>query len=135
MGKSYFFYSYWVKGLGVLLIFIGLASFLNRYRKNGVFDFNELAIGLCFGLLCIFFSKEKTDDEMIEQLKFRALTKAVISTFLLTHLYNYIFLNWRLKRENDMILSISAYQYLAITLIIASCLFYFQKMQLPKHEE
>jgi hypothetical protein len=136
MKKKIFPYAPWFKGLGLILIVVGIISFILRYKKNGVFDFNELAIGLCFGLLFIFFSKEKVDDEMIHQLKFKALTKAVFVTFFLMHLYNYIFLNWRFERENDMILSISAYQFLAATLILATGIFYFEKKQVAlKGEE
>ena len=136
MKKRIFPYAPWFKVLGILLIVVGIASFIHRYNKNGVFDFNELAIGLCFGLLFIFFSKEKVDDEMIHHLKFRALTKAVFVSFFLMHLYNYIFLNWRFNRKDDMILSISAYQFLAVTLILATCIFYLEKKQVAlKGEE
>lgn len=134
MKKRIFPYAPWFKGLGLLLIIVGIISFIYRYKKNGVFDFNVLAIGLCFGLLFIFFSREKIDDEMIQHLKFKALTKAVFVSFFLTHLYNYVFLNWRFKRENDMILSISAYQFLAVTLIIATGIFYLQKKQAVLNE-
>ena len=136
MKKRAFPYAPWFKGLGLVLILIGITSFIYRYNKNGVFDYNELAIGLCFGLLFIFLSKEKVDDEMIHHLKFKALTKAVFVSFFLMHLYNYFFLNWRFNRENGMILSISAYQFLAITLILATCIFYFEKKQIEvKGEE
>ena len=129
MEKPSFPYSPWTKRLGFLIILVGSISFFYRHRKNGVFDFNELAIGVCFGFFFIFFSKEKKDDEMIHQLKFKALARAVIVSFFLTHLYNYLFLNWRFQRENGMILSISAYQFLAVTLVIATGIFYWQKKQ------
>jgi hypothetical protein len=136
MEKKIFPYAPWTKGFGLLIVLIGIISFFSRHRKTGVFDYNEIAIGVCFGFLFIFFSREKTDDEMIHYLKFKALTRAIIMTFFLTHLYNYIFLNWHFKRESDRILSISAYQFLAITLIIATGIFYFQKKQaLLKGEE
>lgn len=127
MKKRIFPYSPWVKGLGWLIFIIGIFSFYNRYERKGIFDFNELAIGACFGFLFIFFSREKTDDEMIHELKYKALARSVIVTFFLTHLYNYIFLNWTFKRGSDIIMSISAYQFLAITLIIATGIFYFQR--------
>ena len=71
---------------------------------------------------------------MIQGLKFKALTRAVIIAFSITHLYNYIFLNWRFKREHDMILSISAYQFLALTLIIATISFHYLKRQATLNE-
>jgi hypothetical protein len=127
MEKRIFPYAPWVKGLGWLIFFIGIFSFFNQYRKKGIFDYNELSIGACYGFLFIFFSREKTDDEMIHELKYKALARSVIITFFLTHLYNYIFLNWSFQRGSDMILSISAYQFLAITLVMATGIFHFQR--------
>lgn len=129
MKETSFPYRYWTKLLGLLIILAGIISFFQQYQKKAVFDLNELAIGFSWGFIFIFFSREKTDDEMIHGLKFKALARAVIVAFSITHLYNYIFLNWRLKREHDLILSISAYQFLALTLIIATGIFYYLKHQ------
>ena len=134
MKHNSFPYSYWTKILGLLIIIAGVISFFQQYHKKGIFDTNELAIGLSWGLVFIFFSKERTDDEMIHGLKFKALTRAIIVAFFITHLYNYLFLNWRLKREHDMILSISAYQFLALTLIIATIRFHYLKHQATLNE-
>lgn len=135
MSRNSFPYSYWTKILGVLIIITGIISFFMQYHKKGVYDFNELAIGLSWGFVFIFFSKERTDDEMIRSLKFKALAMAVIVAFSITHLYNYLFLNWRLVREKDIILSISAYQFLALTLMIATGYFYYLKYQITLNEE
>lgn len=135
MKQNSFPYSYWTKILGLLIIIAGIVSFFQQYNKKGIFDLNELAIGFSWGLVFIFFSKEKTDDEMIQSLKFKALARAIIVAFSITHLYNYIFLNWRFNRENDMILSISAYQFLAFTLMIATGSFYYLKHQATTNEE
>lgn len=135
MSQNSFPYSYWTKILGVLIIIAGIISFFLQYHKKGVYDFNELAIGLSWGFVFIFFSKERTDDEMIRSLKFKALAMAVIVAFSMTHLYNYVFLNWRLVREKDIILSISAYQFLALTLMIATGYFYYLKYQITLNEE
>lgn len=135
MKQNSFPYSYWTKMLGVLIIILGLVSFFQQYYKKGIFDYNEIAVGLSWGLVFIFFSKEKTDDEMIRSLKFKALAMAVIVAFSITHLYNYLFLNWRLERNNDIILSISAYQFLALTLMIATGYFYYLKHQVTLNEE
>lgn len=124
-----------LKVLGVIVIIAGIISFYLQYQKKGFFDFNELAIGFSWGFLFIFFSREKIDDEMVHNLKFKALTKAVIVAFTITHLYNYIFLNWRFKRDYDLILSISAYQFLALTLIIATCIFYYLKHEAETNVE
>ena len=134
MRQNPFPYSYWTKILGILIIVAGIISFFQQYYKKDIYDFNELAVGLSWGLLFIFFSKEKTDDEMARSLKFKALTRAVIVSFSITHLYNYLFLNWRFEREKDIILSISAYQFLALTLIIATAYFYYLKDQMTLNE-
>ncbi|WP_119079919.1 hypothetical protein [Chitinophaga alhagiae] len=134
MSQNPFPYAYWAKILGVLLILAGIFSFFQQHYKKGVYDLNELAVGLSWGLVFIFFSKERTDDEMVRSLKFKALAVAVIVSFSLTHLYNYVFLNWRLERGHDVILSISAYQFLAITLLIATGYFYYLKRQITFNE-
>jgi len=72
---------------------------------------------------------------MIHGLKFRALTWAIIVAFSITHLFNYLFLNWRFERERGMILSVSAYQFLALTLIIATVSFHYLKHQATSNEE
>lgn len=134
MQQNPFPYAPWTKILGGLIILFGVISFFLQYNKKGIYDFNELAVGLSWGFVFIFFSKEKADDEMIRSLKFKALATAVIVAFSITHLYNYLFLNWRLNRANEIILSISAYQFLALTLIIATGYFYYLKHQVTINE-
>jgi hypothetical protein len=135
MSNNSFPYSYWAKILGLLIIVAGIASFIFQYQKRGFFDLNELGVGFSWGLVFIFFSKENNDDEMIHSLKFRALSKATIISFFITHLFNYLFLNWHFNRERDHIMSISAYQFLALTLIIATGLFYYERAQLSKQSD
>ena len=129
MKQNTFPYSYWAKVLGLVLMLTGIFSFFAKYKRKGIYDINELAIGFSWGLMFIFFSKEKTDDEMIHTLKFKALARAMTISFFFTHLYNYIFLNWQLKRVNGIILSISAYEFFALTLLIATASFYYLKRQ------
>ncbi|MBA4851404.1 hypothetical protein [Emticicia sp. BO119] len=135
MTHTSFPYSYWTKILGLLIIMAGIFSFFQQYLKKGVFDVNELALGFSWGLVFIFFSKEKTEDEMMQGLKFKALTRAIIVAFFITHFYNYLFLNWNFKLDHDVILSISAYQFMALTLIIATVSFYYLKHQITLNEE
>lgn len=134
MSRNSFPYSYWTKILGILIIIASIISFFLQHHKKGIYDFNELAVGLSWGFVFIFFSKEKTDDEMVRSLKFKALAIAVIVAFSITHLYNYVFLNWRFERGKDVILSISAYQFLALTLMIATAYFYYLKYQMTLNE-
>lgn len=134
MKTSSFPYAYWAKILGLLIILAGITSFFLQHQKKGVFDLNELAMGISWGFIFIFFSREKADDEMVHALKFKALGSAVIVAFTLTHLYNYIFLNWQFSREQDVILSISAYQFVALTLLLATAIFYYLRHQASKSE-
>jgi hypothetical protein len=134
MQQDSFPYSYWMKILGLIIMVLGIGSFFLKHYRKDVFDFNEIAIGFSWGLVFIFFSKEKTDDEMMQGLKFKALTRAIIVAFFITHFYNYIFLNWRFKRANDLILSISAYQFMALTLIIATASFYYLRYHATLNE-
>src|SRR5688500_10896568 len=100
MKHNSFPYSYWAKILGLVIIAAGVISFFQQYQRKGIFDFNELGVGFSWGLIFIFFSKEKTDDEMVQALKFKALARAVIVAFFITHLYNYLFLNWDFTRAH-----------------------------------
>jgi hypothetical protein len=136
MQNNPFPYSFWAKILGLAIIAAGVFMFFLKYQRKDIFDFNELAVGFSWGLVFIFFSKERTDDEMMQGLKFRALARAIIISFFATHLYNYLFLNWKLERPDGIILSISAYQFLAITLLVATGIFYFMRYQvtLSEHE-
>ncbi len=127
MEQNSFPYAYRIKILGVIITLAGIVIFSMKYYNKGVFDFNELAVGLSWGFLFFFFSKEKTDDEMMRRLKFRSLSNAIIIAFSITQLYNYFFLNLSFNQEHDSILSISAYQFLALTLIIATVNFYYLK--------
>lgn len=112
MKNSPFPYSYWAKILGEIIVCGGIISIISPAHEF---------VTISWGLVFIFFSKEKQDDEMVQSLKFKALTIAVIVAFGFTHLYNYIFLN----RGNAIVLSISAYQFLTLTLVIALGYFYY----------
>jgi hypothetical protein len=127
-------YSFWSKILGIAVILAGMVMFIVRYKRNGTLDYNELAIGFSWGLLFVFFSRERTEDEMMRELKFKALTRSLIVSFFATHLYNYVFLNWSYHKKDDMILSISAYQFLALTLILATAGFYYMKHEITKND-
>ncbi|WP_343704038.1 hypothetical protein [Chitinophaga sp.] len=44
--------------MGALIVLAGIASFFFQHHKKGVYDFNDLAAGLSWGFVFIFFSKE-----------------------------------------------------------------------------
>lgn len=128
-----FAYSYKMKVVGLLLIGWGMFSFLFKYWRYQVVDLNLVTGLLCWGLVFIFFSKEKTDDERIHQLKFQALTWALPVGLFITHLINYLFLsNYFFLNElqpdsGKLYQSISAYQSLVIILLLALGVFHYLK--------
>jgi len=135
MKSSSFPYSYWIKVLGAAITVLGMISFVIKHQKKGIFDLDELAVAVSWGFLFIFFSRERTDDEMTESLKFKALTRALIISFSATHLFNYVFLKQQLTVPDGVILPISVYQFFALTLLIAICTFYYQKHRITTKGE
>ncbi len=135
MKQNSFPYSYWTKTFGVVIIIASFISFFSKYYENRIFDLNQLAVGFSWGFVIIFFSREKMDDELIQSLKFQALTWAIIVSFSFTNVYNLLFLNWRFQRAHDITISISAFQFFALMLIIATARFYYLKRQVTLNEE
>jgi hypothetical protein len=90
-------------------------------------DINLITGLMCWGLVFIFFSKEKVDDERIHHLKFRALTWALPVGLFITHLINYFFFSQQEPDSGKYIQSISAYPSLVIVLILALGVFYYLK--------
>jgi hypothetical protein len=119
-----FAYSYKMKLVGILLILWGIFSFASKYRQFHVVDYNLLSGLICWGLIFIFFSKEKIDDERIHQVKFQALTWAVPIGLSITHLINYFLLSADAGKLMD---SISAYHSLVMILMLALGLFHYLK--------
>lgn len=124
---SVFTYSRNLKLVGLGCLLWGLYSFLTNYWQYQIADLNLLTGLACWGLVFIFFSKEKIDDERIHQLKFHALTWAFPVGLFITHLINYFFLSQPESNAGQLFQSISAYQALAIILLLAFSLFHFLK--------
>ncbi len=122
-----FTYSYKMKIVGTLLICWGIYAFFSKYRQYNLADLNLLTSLWCWGLVFIFFSKEKIDDERVHQVKFQALTWAVPTGLFITHLINYFFLSQDEPHSGKLIGSISAYQSLVIILLLAFGLFHYLK--------
>ncbi|GAB3921223.1 hypothetical protein [Larkinella terrae] len=122
-----FAYSYYMKIVGILCILWGLFSFFINYRQHQIIDLNLLTGLSCWGLVFIFFSREKVDDERIHQLKFHALTWALPVGLAVTHLINYFFLNAQEPDSGKPYQSISAYQSLVLILVLATSLFHYLK--------
>jgi hypothetical protein len=116
-----------MKIVGMLLILWGVYSFFSKYWRYHLLDMNLLTGISCWGLIFIFFSKEKIDDERIHQHKFQALTLAVPVGLCITHLINYFFLSPQEPDSGKLIHSLSAYHSLVIILLLALGQFYFLK--------
>ena len=85
-----------MKGVAFLLIFVWIPfPFL---REFWAFDMViEMATQpICIGLLILYFSKAKVDDERIHYLKFRALAFAVRIGLLLSWILTKFLNNWNL---------------------------------------
>ncbi|GAA4433021.1 hypothetical protein GCM10023091_06050 [Ravibacter arvi] len=121
-----FAYSHKMKIVGTLLIIWGIYAFISKYRQHDLLDLNLLSGLSCWGLVFIFFSKEKIDDERIHQVKFQALAWAVPAGLVITHLINYFFLSQE-PASGKLTGSISAYQSLVIILLLAFGLFHYLK--------
>jgi hypothetical protein len=124
-----FAYSYRLKGVGILCILWGLYAFWSKYWHYQLLDLNLLAGLGCWGLVFLFFSKEKIDDERIHHLKFQALTWALPMGLLITHLINYFVLRLPEPNSGQLVQSLSAYQALVIILLLAFGAFYFLKQR------
>ncbi len=122
-----FYYSYRMKLVGIICILWGWYSFFSKYWQYQVWDINLITALSCWGLIFIFFSKEKIDDERIHQFKFQALTWAVPMGLFVTHLINYFFLSPEEPNSSKLIQSLSAYESLLIILLLALGVFYFLK--------
>ncbi|WOK07105.1 hypothetical protein RT717_00530 [Imperialibacter roseus] len=112
-------YPYWTKALGGVTILFGLIVFLHRLTEYQIMDFAGLSFPVAMGLVMIFFSREKVYDERIAYLKFRSLAAAVPLGAVITMLINYVRNYQGYSIETDSWYSISAFEYLSITLIIA----------------
>jgi hypothetical protein len=121
------FYSYKWKIVGIACITWGIFSFVAKYLNHAIWDMNLLSGLTCWGLCFIFFSKEKTDDERIHQLKFRALAWGLPTGLLIVHMINYFFLSQAEPDSGKQIKSISAYASFTLVLLIAMSTFYYLK--------
>jgi hypothetical protein len=117
MIKILFPYHPAVKMLGVALLlfaFVGVGyKILFRHGDYGsiAHAFQIASLGLVF----IFFSKEKYDDERIHQIKFQALTWGVLSAYFATLGVTYLF----------RILSV--HEFLCLALSLTTVMFYVLK--------
>ncbi|MCD9014183.1 hypothetical protein [Parachryseolinea silvisoli] len=118
MIKTLFPYHPAVKLLGVGLFLFAFSGFI--YKTLHQHDFVSFAPAFqiaSLGLVFIFFSKEKYDDERVHQIKFRSLTWGVLTAYFLTLAVTYLFR------------SLSAHEFLCLALLLTTGMFYVLKQR------
>jgi hypothetical protein len=120
-----------VKRLGALVVFV--AAPLLHFVVPGAF-WHRTSAAIAGGLLMIFFSRESTHDERVQDLKLRAIGTAFPAGFSLT-----LIVNWFLNRDFDVTRdfggasgawrSISAFDLIILTLTVALGLYYYWRYQ------
>jgi hypothetical protein len=87
-----------------------------------VFDLIDIEMALqplSIGLVILYFSKEKIDDERIHYLKFRALAFAMINGLLLSWLTTKFLYGQQYNVGHDLVHAVSTSYFLIITIVIA----------------
>ena len=119
------------KRLGLLLVVAGAP--LLHYLVPGA-SWLRTSAAVAAGLMLVFFSKERVDDERVQDLKLKALSAAFSVSFTLT-----LILNWLLNRDFDVRRdfdgatgvwrSISAFDLIILTMGVALALFHYWRRQ------
>ena len=119
------------KRLGAALV-LGLAPLLHVAIPGSTWIRTSAAVA--GGLMMIFFSRERIHDERVQDLKLKALSAAFSVSFALTLIVNW-FLNrdFHLDRDFDgatgVWRSISAFDLIVLTMVIALALFQYWRLQ------
>lgn len=125
--SSIFVYPNKMKILGVIMIFLAVIIFIHRMTTYSIVDISAASFPIAFGLILIFFSKEKDSDERTVYLKFKALALGVPLAAVVAMVINYAY-NFRgYSIETDSWYSISAFEYLTLALAFALACFHYLK--------
>jgi hypothetical protein len=125
--SSLFIYPYWAKFFGYGIVLFAVITFIYRFSVYGIFDLAAFSLPFSFGLIALFFSKERENDERVVYLKFRSLAIAVPLAAVVVSLINYAVNFSNYNFETDSWFSISAFEYLSISLVFAIAIFHFLK--------
>lgn len=119
------------KRLGALLVLAG-APALHLAIPGASWIRTSAAVAA--GLMLIFFSQERINDERVQDLKLKAISAAFSVSFALT-----LIVNWFLNRDFDprrdfagtagALRSISAFDLIVLTMVVAIALFHFWRFQ------
>lgn len=122
-----FFYPSWMKYAGMALIVFAIGIFVSRIVQFGITDLVGFSTPLAFGLMMIFFSKERVMDERNIYFKFKSIAISVPITAVLVSAYNYTKNFKGYSIGTDSWYSISAFESLSIMLLIAIAHYYYMK--------
>lgn len=116
--------------LGIALVLAG-APLLHFAAPHASWIRTSAAIAA--GLMLVFFTRERTHDERVHELKLRAVSSAFSVSFTLT-----LIINWFLNRDFDVtrdfegasaLRSISAFDLIIVTMAAALALFHYWRWQ------
>lgn len=123
--------SHTTKCLGAALVALGAP--ILHYAIPGA-SWIRTSAAIAGGLMMIFFSRERVDDERVHDLKLKAVSAAFSASFALT-----LIVNWFLNRDFDprrdfdgatgIWRSISAFDLIIVTMVAAIGLFHFWRFQ------
>ena len=119
-----------IKRLGALLVVSAPAL---HYVVPGA-SWIRTSAAIAAGLMMIFFAKEAINDERVQDLKLKAVNAAFSVSFTIT-----LIVNWFLNRDFDVtrdfngatgvLRSISAFDLIILTMMIAVLLFHYWRDQ------
>ena len=120
-----------VKRLGLALVLAGAPAL--HYAIPGA-SWIRTSAAIAAGLMMLCFAREAVDDERVRDLKLQAVSAAFSVGFALT-----LIVNWLLNRDFDprrdfdgatgVLRSISAFDLIALTMVVALALFHYWRLQ------
>lgn len=107
-----------VKALGVVILLFAIAGLLWKiFQGQTIFPLDPVPQLIGLGLVFIFFSKEKVEDERIHYLKFQALSIGFLSCFFMSMGFNSLY-------------QLSAPEFIASTMLFTTSVYYFFKRKI-----
>lgn len=103
------------KWLGLGIILFSLFGLVWQFIQHKILSAEIPLMLISLGLVFIFFSREKTDDERIHQFKYQSLSWGILTAFFVIAGLNFL----------DH--TFSAGGYLVMVLSMATAMFYFMK--------
>ena len=118
MNKTLFPYHPAVKFLGLAVLMFAVIGLC--YKLINQHDYRSFATGFqvaSLGLVFIFFSKERQEDERIHQLKFQSLTWGMLTAYFIMLGITYL------------LRAPSAHEFLCLALLLTTAMFYILKQR------